>query len=93
VKPFLRSLGVMLHDFLTSKKVMTAVCAGVAAAITKNPELQKYFAEIGVSVILGFTVGDHGKAKVMVAEIAAAAEKPPAPRPEIPPLQPGAGIP
>ena len=81
MKSFLVLLARMLVEFLTSKKVLTAILTAAAGAFIKDPATRDRVVAVGLTLIGGIALADHGKA--------AAAGK----RPAISPLPPGAGIP
>lgn len=70
MKAFLLLLLVMLRDFVTSKKVLTAVLTGVAGLAVKDPAMRTRVIEIGLVLLGAQGLTDHGKA---AAEVKAAA--------------------
>ena len=73
MKALLLELALMLRDFATSKKVLTALLTGLASVLVKDPTTRTHAVEIGLVLIGGQALTDHGKA---AAEIAAASPKP-----------------
>lgn len=63
---FLSSLFVMLKDFVTSKKVLTAAITAVATALIKDPGLRTNVVEIGAVLLAGQGLADHGKAAAQI---------------------------
>jgi hypothetical protein len=67
MKDALKKLGiclwVMLHDFLTSKKVLTAILTSVAGIVIKDPATREHVLAVGITLIGGQAIQDFGKAK------------------------------
>jgi len=69
MKDELKQLGVlfwrMLVEFLTSKKVMTAILTTVAAVFVKDPATRDKIVEAGLALLIGIGLTDFGKAKAI----------------------------
>ena len=63
---FLSSLFIMLKDFVTSKKVLTAVATAIVSSLVSDPEQSKHIIEIGAVLLAGQGLADHGKAAAQV---------------------------
>lgn len=68
---FFGRLLTVLKDFVTSKKVLTAVLTGVASMVVKDPATRTHIVEIGAVLLAGQGLNDHGKA---AAEVKATSE-------------------
>lgn len=66
MKAFLLALGIALHEFLTSKKVITAVVTFVVEYFVKDPAMRTAAIALGVTTILGFAASDVGKSKAII---------------------------
>jgi hypothetical protein len=66
IKAALLRLGVclwaMLHDFLTSKKVLTAILTAVAGVAIKDPDTRDRVVTVGVGLLVAQGATDAGKA-------------------------------
>lgn len=66
IKAALLKLGIclwaMLHDFLTSKKVLTAALTTVVGALVKDPATRDHVIEVGVVLLAAQGATDLGKA-------------------------------
>ncbi len=81
MKALLASLLVMLRDFVTSKKVLTAILTAAAGALIKDPTVRDRVVAAGLTLLGAQAMTDHGKAAEEVKAAAAA----PAPKPPRPP--------
>lgn len=72
MKAFLLLLLGMLRDFVTSKKVLTAVLTAVAGALIKDPTTRDRIVAIGLMLLGGQALTDHGKAAEEVKAAVAA---------------------
>jgi hypothetical protein len=81
MKALLLSLGAMLREYLTSKKVLTAVLTALAGVFIKDAAVRDRVVAVGMTLIAALAVVDHGKAT------AGARAVPPAPPPGSAPTQ------
>lgn len=80
MKAELKALGVclwrMLVEFVTSKKVLTAVLTSVAGLVIKDPATRDHVLAVGVTLIGGIAIADAGKVAAAKKADAASAVAP-----------------
>ena len=73
MKAYLLRLAVMLRDYFTSAKVLTAILTYVVHWLIDDPELRIHALAIGGLLLAAQAANDHGKAAALIN---AAAPKP-----------------
>jgi|GEM_PF-6499168 len=79
MKDSLKALGAglwqMFHDYITSKKTLTAILTVVTGVLIKDEKVREHVLVVGSALIGGIAVADYGRAKA-IASIATIADAP-----------------